>query len=66
MLENAKVSIRNARREINDKLKKMEKDKLLSKDDAFKQQEDVQKLTDKFIEIADKTYAEKEKEILEI
>ncbi len=40
----------------------MEKDKLLSKDDAFKQQEDVQKLTDKFIEIADKTYAEKEKE----
>lgn len=44
----------------------MEKDKLLSKDDAFKQQEDVQKLTDKFIEIADKTYAEKEKEILEI
>ena len=66
MLENAKVSIRNARREINDKLKKMEKDKLLSKDDAFKQQEDVQKLTDKCIEIADKTYAEKEKEILEI
>jgi ribosome recycling factor len=66
MLENTKVSMRNARREINDKLKKMEKDKLLSKDDAFKQQEDVQKLTDKFIEMADKTYLEKEKEILEI
>jgi ribosome recycling factor len=44
----------------------MEKDKLLSKDDAFKQQEDVQKLTDRFIEMADKTYLEKEREILEI
>ena len=66
MLENTKVSMRNVRREINEKLKKMEKDKLLSKDDAFKQQEDVQKLTDKFIEIADKTYLEKEREILEI
>jgi ribosome recycling factor len=66
MLENTKVSMRNVRREINEKLKKMEKDKLLSKDDAFKQQEDVQKLTDKFIEMADKTYLEKEREILEI
>jgi ribosome recycling factor len=44
----------------------MEKDKLLSKDDTFKQQEDVQKLTDKYIDMADKTYSEKEKEILEI
>ena len=37
-----------------------------SQDDAFKQQEDVQKLTDRFIEMADKTYLEKEREILEI
>lgn len=66
MLENTKVSMRNIRRETNDKLKKMEKDKLLSKDDAFKQQEDVQKITDKFIEMADKTYSDKEREILEI
>jgi ribosome recycling factor len=66
MLENTKVSMRNVRREMNEKLKKMEKDKLLSKDDAFKQQEDVQKLTDKFIEMADKAYSEKEREILEI
>ena len=66
MLENTRVAMRNVRREINEKLKKMEKDKLLSKDDAFKQQEDVQKLTDKYIEMADKEYSEKEKEILEI
>jgi ribosome recycling factor len=66
MLENTRVAMRNVRRDINEKLKKMEKDKLLSKDDAFKQQEDVQKLTDKYIEMADKEYSEKEKEILEI
>ena len=64
--ENARNGVRQARREGNEQLKKMEKDKLLSKDDAFKQQEDVQKLTDKFIEMADKTYLEKEREILEI
>lgn len=66
MLESTRVAMRNVRREINEKLKKMEKDKLLSKDDAFKQQEDVQKLTDKHIEMAEKAYSEKEKEILEI
>ncbi|OPY68617.1 MAG: Ribosome-recycling factor [Syntrophorhabdus sp. PtaU1.Bin050] len=66
MLEGTRVAMRNVRREINEKLKKMEKDKLLSKDDAFKQQEDVQKLTDRYIEMAEKTYSEKEKEILEI
>ncbi len=66
MLEATKVSIRNVRREVNEKLKKMEKDKLLSKDDAHKQQDDVQKMTDRYIEMAEKVYAEKEKEILEI
>jgi ribosome recycling factor len=66
MLENTKVAMRNVRREINEKLKKMEKDKLLSKDDAFRQQEDVQKLTDKYIETTDKAYLEKEREILEV
>ena len=66
MLENTRVAMRNVRREINEKLKKMEKDKLLSKDDAFKQQEDVQKITDKHIEMAEKAYTQKEKEILEI
>ncbi|HEY3275679.1 MAG TPA: ribosome recycling factor [Syntrophorhabdaceae bacterium] len=66
MLENTRVAMRNVRREINEKLKKQEKDKLVSKDDLHKSQEDVQKLTDKYIEIAEKAYSDKEKEILEI
>jgi ribosome recycling factor len=66
MLENARVAMRNIRREINEKLKKMEKEKLISKDDFFKKQENVQKVTDKYIEMAEKVYSEKEKEILEI
>ena len=66
MLENIKVAMRNVRREMNEKLKKMEKDKILSKDDLHKDQEDVQKLTDRYIQTAEKIYTEKEKEILEI
>ncbi len=66
MLETARVSMRNVRRDTNEKLKKMEKDKALSKDDAFRLQEEVQKTTDRFIGIAESIYAEKEKEILEI
>ncbi|MCX7856806.1 MAG: ribosome recycling factor [Deltaproteobacteria bacterium] len=66
MLENARVAMRNIRRDMNEKLKKMEKDKIISKDDLFKKQEAVQKITDKYIEMAEKAYAEKEKEILEI
>jgi len=65
MVEGTKVSIRNIRREMNEKLKKMEKDKTLSKDDLFKLQEDVQKVTDKYIALSESIYAEKEKEILQ-
>ena len=66
MLEGTRVAMRNVRRDMNEKLKKMEKDKLLSQDDLRKQQEDTQKLTDRYIQMAEKTYADKEKEILEI
>jgi ribosome recycling factor len=66
MVEAARVAIRNIRRDTNEKLKKMEKDKDLSEDDAFKLQEDVQKLTDRYIATCDITYTEKEKEILHI
>jgi len=66
MLENTKIAMRNVRRDINEKLKKMEKDKVLSQDDLRKQQDEVQKITDKHIEMADKTYSEKEKEIMAI
>lgn len=66
MLENTRVAMRNVRRDINEKLKKMEKDKQLSQDDLHKNQDEVQKLTDRYIEMAEKTYSEKEKEILSI
>jgi len=66
MLEAARVAMRNIRRDINEKLKKMEKDKLLSKDDLHKSQEEIQKITDRYILMAEKAYSEKEKEILEI
>ncbi len=66
MLETTKVSMRNVRRDTNERLKKMEKEKSLSKDDAFKLQEEVQKTTDRYITTAEGIYAEKEKEILEI
>ncbi len=66
MLESTKVAIRNVRRDMNEKLKKMEKDKLLSQDDLHKDQEDIQKITDKYIQMAEKIYADREKEILEI
>lgn len=66
MLEATKVAARNVRRDVNEKLKKMEKDKVISQDDARKQQDEVQKMTDRFIQTAEKVYTEKEKEILEI
>jgi ribosome recycling factor len=66
MLEGTKVAARNVRREMNEKLKKMEKDKVISQDDAHKAQDEVQKMTDRYIEQFEKAYAEKEKEILEI
>jgi ribosome recycling factor len=66
MLETTKVSMRNVRRDTNEKLKKMEKDKSLSKDDAFKLQEEVQKTTDRYIGVVEGIYADKEKEIIEI
>lgn len=66
MLENTRVAMRNVRRDINEKLKKMEKDKTISQDDLKKRQDDVQKMTDKHIEMAEKLFSEKEKEILSI
>ena len=64
--EETKVSIRNVRRDANDTLKKMEKDKLITEDDLKKAIEDVQKLTDRYVEEVDKRCGAKEKEIMEI
>ena len=64
--EDAKVAIRNIRRDANDALKKMEKDKLASEDDSKKAQDDIQKLTDAQVAKADQILKNKEKEIMEI
>ena len=64
--EEAKVAIRNVRRDVNDALKKMHTAKEISEDDLHKAQDEVQKTTDNFVKKADAVLAEKEKEIMEI
>jgi ribosome recycling factor len=63
--EDAKVAIRNIRRDANDAVKKMEKT-VISEDESRGHQEDIQKATDKFIAEVDKVLAAKEKEIMEV
>lgn len=64
--EDAKIAVRNIRRDANEQLKKMVKDKTISEDDERRAQDDVQKLTDKFVADIDKVVAEKEKEVLTV
>jgi ribosome recycling factor len=64
--EDAKVAIRNIRRDVLDLLKKSEKDSLISEDDLYALNEQVQKITDEAINKVDKTFVAKEKEILSI
>ena len=64
--EEAKVAIRNVRRDVNEALKKMQTAKEISEDDLHKAQDEVQKATDSFVKKADAALAEKEKEIMEI
>jgi ribosome recycling factor len=64
--EDAKIAVRNARREANDALKKAEKDGDVPADDAKKAQDKVQQLTDKYVKSIEDMVAKKEKEILEI
>ncbi|MBO4301362.1 MAG: ribosome recycling factor [Desulfovibrio sp.] len=64
--EDAKVAVRNVRRDANDALKKLEKDKVISEDEQKKAIDDVQKLTDRFVAETDKKCSTKEKEIMEI
>ena len=64
MEEEAKVALRNVRRDANEDLKEMKKEKLLAEDEAHKGQDEVQKITDDFIRKAEVQAAEKEKEIM--
>jgi ribosome recycling factor len=66
MAEEAKVAVRNLRRDANDILKKLEKDKTISEDENKRAQEEMQKLTDKYVKEIDRTAEHKEKEIMEV
>jgi ribosome recycling factor len=65
-LEEARVSVRNIRREAMNDLKDFEKDKLVSEDDADRGRDDLQELTDRYIKKVDESGARKEKEIAEV
>jgi ribosome recycling factor len=64
--EKSRITIRNIRRDTNEELKKMEKDSKLSEDQAKRGIDEVQKLTDKYIEEINSVLEKKEKEIMEI
>jgi len=64
--EDSKVAVRNLRREANESLKKLVKDKEISEDDERRSQDDVQKLTDRSVAEIDKMVAQKEAEIMTV
>ncbi|MDE3962766.1 ribosome recycling factor, partial [Glaesserella parasuis] len=63
--EQGKVSIRNIRRDANDKIKTLEKEKQISENDERKAQDDIQKITDIYIKKVDEILADKEKELMD-
>lgn len=64
--EDAKVAVRNQRRDANDTLKKMVKDKEISEDDERRAQDEIQKLTDRFVGEIDELITQKEAEIMTV
>ncbi|MBF0122683.1 MAG: ribosome recycling factor [Candidatus Omnitrophica bacterium] len=66
MAEKGRVSLRTIRREANDKIAKLKKDSAATEDESFKGQEDIQKLTDKYIKEIDTVLDKKSKELLSI
>jgi ribosome recycling factor len=64
--EQAKVAVRNLRRDANDQLRKLQRDKLVSEDEERRAQDDTQKMTDRFIGEVEKVVAAKEQELMSI
>jgi ribosome recycling factor len=64
--EDSKVAVRNVRRDVNDKLKKSEKNHEISKDESHKAVDDIQKMTDKFVAEIDKIAQSKEKNMMDV
>jgi len=65
-LEEARVAVRNIRRDLHNDLRDFEKEKLISEDDLKRGEEDLQKLTDKYVEEIARHGQNKEKEIMEV
>jgi len=65
-VEERRVAVRNLRRDALEELKKEEKNKEISQDESRREQEQLQKMTDMYIIIAEKIAAEKEKELMEV
>lgn len=63
--EDSKVAVRGARRDANEMLKDFKKEGVITEDDSFKGQDEIQKTTDSYIKRIDEVLAEKEKEIME-
>ncbi len=66
MAEDSKVAVRNIRREANDEIKKLEKDHKISEDESKKAHDDTQKVTDRYVALADEVLKKKDKEIMEV
>lgn len=64
--EGAKVAVRNLRRDANEQLKKLLKDKTISEDDERRAQDDIQKMTDRYITDIEKLVVQKETEIMSV
>ncbi len=66
MAEEGRVAVRQARKDANDEIKHRQKDEHLSEDEARREQEEVQKLTDQYIERIDELLKHKEAEVMEV
>jgi ribosome recycling factor len=64
--EESKIAIRNLRRDANEHLKRLSKDKVISEDEERRAQDEVQKMTDRAVTDIDKIVVEKEKEIMTV
>lgn len=64
--ENSKIAIRNIRRDANGDFKDLLKDKEITEDDERRAQDDIQKITDKYVALVDDVLAGKEKELMEV
>ena len=65
-LEEARIAVRNIRRDLHNDIRDYEKEKLITEDDLKRGEEDLQKLTDKYVEDINRLGAHKEKEIMEV